>query len=311
MICPKCGKQIEDDAVFCTYCGNKVARVQEEEKPVKPKNIVKRTKIFAIVGLLLVVVLICAFILSKNSGGAKETGADILAQANFQNGGILAYDNDRLYFVGYYNSSDDNTCLYSTKYDETDKMMLAEDSNIKKIRICGDKIYYEKYTDSQYELGVMDKTGENKNVLATFQNEINTYVSDFDADKDNFYYCKDKVVYKHSLKDNTEEELLSGVQWFVLSDGKMLYIADNTVYSYNLKTKESTQLKSLEEYAPFYNIIYDSGKLYFSNKTGIYEVPLEGDKSANQLVKDTRVQAFVIKNDEVYYILHDLAVKNV
>lgn len=82
----------------------------------------------------------------------------------------------------------------------------------------------------------------------------------------------------------------------------MLYIADNTVYSYNLKTKESTQLKSLEEYAPFYNIIYDSGKLYFSNKTGIYEVPLEGDKSANQLVKDTRVQAFVIKNDEVYYI---------
>ena len=40
MICPKCGKQIEDDAVFCTYCGNKMARVQEEEKPVKPKNIV-------------------------------------------------------------------------------------------------------------------------------------------------------------------------------------------------------------------------------------------------------------------------------
>ena len=120
-------------------------------------------------GLLVVVVLICAFILSKNSGGAKETGADILAQANFQNGGILAYDNDRLYFVGYYNSSDDNTCLYSTKYDETDKMLLAEDSNIKKIRICGDKIYYEKYTDSQYELGVMDKTGENKMYLQLFR----------------------------------------------------------------------------------------------------------------------------------------------
>ena len=301
MICPKCGKQLEDDAVFCTYCGNKVADVQEE-KSVKPKSFVKRSKIFAIVGLLLIVVLTCAFILSKNSSGAKEASADILAQANFQNGGILAYDNDRLYFVGYFNSSDDNTCLYSTKYDETDKMLLAEDSNIKKIRICGDKIYYEKYTDSQYEIGVMDKTGENKNVLTTFQNETNTYVSDFDADKDNFYYCKDKVVYKHSLKDNTEEELLSGVQWFVLSDGKMLYIADNTAYSYNLKTKESTQLKSLEEYATFYNIIYDSGKLYFSNKTGIYEVPLEGDKSANQLVKDTRVQSFVIKNDEIYYI---------
>lgn len=302
MICSKCGKQIEDDAVFCTYCGNKVAEVQEEEKLVNSKNIVKRTKVFAIVGLLLIVVLTCAFILSKNSGGVKENGADILAQANFQNGGILAYDNDRLYFVGYYNSSDDNTCLYSTKYDETDKMMLAEDSNIKKIRICGNKIYYEKYTDSQYELGVMDKTGENKKVLATFPNEQNTYVSDFDADKDSFYYCKDKVVYKHNLKDNTEEELLSGVQWFVLSDGKLLYIADNTVYSYNLKTKESTQLKSLEEYATFYNIIYDSGKLYFSNKAGIYEVPLEGDESANQLVKDTRVQSFVIKNDEIYYI---------
>ena len=303
MICPKCGKQIEDDAVFCTYCGNRVAEIQDEEKSVKPKNIVKHTKIFAIVGLLLIVILTCAFILSKNSSGAKETDADILAQANFQNGGILAYDSDRLYFVGYYNSSDDNTCLYSTKYDETDKMLLAEDGDIKKIRICGGKIYYEKYTDSQYELGVMDKTGENKNVLATFQNETNTYVSDFDADKNNFYYCKDKVVYKHSLEDNTEEELLSGVQWFVLSGGKMLYIADNTVYSYNLKTKESTQLKSLEEYATFYNIIYDSGKLYFSNKTGIYEVPLEGDKSANQLVKDTRVQSFIIKNNEVYYIV--------
>ena len=301
MICPKCGKQIEDDAVFCTYCGNNVTDVQEE-KAITPKTTVKRTKVFAIVVLLLIVILTGVSILSKNSNGAKETGADMLAQANFQNGGILAYDADRLYFVGYYNSNDNDTCLYSTKYDETDKTLLAEDSNIKKIRICSNKIYYEKYTDNQYELGVMDKTGENKKVLTTFPNEQNTYVSDFDANKDDFYYCKDKVVYKHNLKDNTEKELLSGVQWFVLSDRKMLYIADNTAYSYDLKTNESTQLRSLEEYATFYNIIYDSGKLYFSNKTGIYEVPLEGDESANQLVKDTRVQSFVIKNDEVYYI---------
>ena len=186
MICPKCGKQIEDDAVFCTYCGNNMTDVQEE-KAITPKTTVKRTKVFAIVVLLLIVILTGVSILSKNSNGAKETSADMLAQANFQNGGILAYDADRLYFVGYYNSNDNDTCLYSTKYDETDKTLLAEDSNIKKIRICSNKIYYEKYTDKQYELGVMDKTGENKKVLTTFPNEQNTYVSDYDAIKDDFY----------------------------------------------------------------------------------------------------------------------------
>lgn len=38
MICPKCGKQIEDDAVFCTYCGNNMTDVQEEKAITPPQN---------------------------------------------------------------------------------------------------------------------------------------------------------------------------------------------------------------------------------------------------------------------------------
>ena len=83
----------------------------QEEKAITPKTTVKRTKVFAIVVLLLIVILTGVSILSKNSNGAKETSADMLAQANFQNGGILAYDADRLYFVGYYVSGQSSSVL--------------------------------------------------------------------------------------------------------------------------------------------------------------------------------------------------------
>ena len=35
MVCPKCGNEIDHDANFCTYCGNKVER---QPMPVSPET---------------------------------------------------------------------------------------------------------------------------------------------------------------------------------------------------------------------------------------------------------------------------------
>ncbi|MBO3798267.1 MAG: DUF4342 domain-containing protein [Thermoproteota archaeon] len=42
--CPKCGKELPDDAVFCSACGSPVGKVSKEEYSVSSDDLVKTIK---------------------------------------------------------------------------------------------------------------------------------------------------------------------------------------------------------------------------------------------------------------------------
>lgn len=49
MYCPKCGKEVNDDAVVCIHCG----RSLKEEKPANPEHNESKTALGVIFGLFL------------------------------------------------------------------------------------------------------------------------------------------------------------------------------------------------------------------------------------------------------------------
>ena len=44
MYCKRCGKEIEDDSIFCKYCGTSTKEIKTEEYKVSSEDLVKTVK---------------------------------------------------------------------------------------------------------------------------------------------------------------------------------------------------------------------------------------------------------------------------
>ena len=86
MRCPNCGKELQDNEKFCTYCGFKLEQIAAEENNVKPKPIViekkngigKNKTIYIIVGIALLAIIIAVvamFVTGKFSSDDKESAS--------------------------------------------------------------------------------------------------------------------------------------------------------------------------------------------------------------------------------------------
>ena len=56
MFCPNCGKQIPDGSKFCTLCGYKIAKVDEEEKVQTIELTSKRLKKQLLLAVLTIII---------------------------------------------------------------------------------------------------------------------------------------------------------------------------------------------------------------------------------------------------------------
>ncbi len=77
MYCKKCGKELEDNAVFCQYCGQKQDKENEKEKETGKKKTTKETgevsnkKLF-LLGTVIAVVILAVIGVVKLAGKSKE-----------------------------------------------------------------------------------------------------------------------------------------------------------------------------------------------------------------------------------------------
>lgn len=78
MICPKCGKRIEDDSLFCMYCGNNITATASEVRS-KPKSYTRGdiALIAATIFFVLLGVILGTSMLSENSESQKNGSANI------------------------------------------------------------------------------------------------------------------------------------------------------------------------------------------------------------------------------------------
>lgn len=336
MYCKNCGALLDDDAVFCEKCGTVVKRksVQTDEnessivsettvpgdiaeingdqesvpgafaQPSPDQNNYERDgvghkksklKVGIIAGAAVVVIAILALLVFKGGlFGSNQGSFDARAESNYNGGGQFAYDSSKLYIVGKMNDSDEETSLYSTSYTGTNKTTISDNSDISRIRIVGGRILYNTYKDSKYSLGVMDVNGANNTVIKESLDSL----GDYDMVSDVVYYVSNKKLFSCKSNGEDNQELLNGVVEFVLVGNTIYYCTDSSIYKYDIKKNESSEICSQTGT----QLNYDSNKIYFKNDKGIYYVETSGNATAQQIVRDSEVGKYLINGTNIYYI---------
>lgn len=89
MFCPKCGKQIDDDSIFCLYCGAKIVKHNEKVEIKNNTNNLEKTenkhtvwKIFAVFAMLFALIAIIVAII-YNTKELTACSNDIYVNNNF------------------------------------------------------------------------------------------------------------------------------------------------------------------------------------------------------------------------------------
>lgn len=78
MFCSKCGKEISDDARFCTACGTATAGGSANSAPLSRKKNVRIRPSWIVIGILIVITII-SMVCSKNSSENRAAEAKQVA----------------------------------------------------------------------------------------------------------------------------------------------------------------------------------------------------------------------------------------
>lgn len=329
MFCNKCGAKLDDDAMFCPACGAKVRQAAEEMGPVvqnaepaaqsnvreasipiaeesgDSKEIKKKKPVALIAGIAVAVVLVAAVFVAavgiffvSRLGAGSNVKVDSRAECNVNNGAHFAYDDSNFYFVGLYNDNDEETSVYSTTYNGTNKKLLSDDENISWIRLCEGKLVYVAHRDNIYEFGMMDTDGSNKSVIKELDKTSDTSLQKYDFVKNKLYYIYSDDLYVYDMSDENTDVIAKGVDSFAIAGKYVYFCADGKISSYHMKSGEITEIcKADVKY-----MVYDDGKIYFNNDKGIYYVPVTEEGPVTRVVNDSAVSRFLIDNDTIFYI---------
>ena len=309
MFCKNCGAKLEDDALFCEKCGTAVGETgdgslspysdnlpsflkeETENRPLSPRRPLSPLGIVA-----AIVVVVAAAALAVFMKPAESVAyADPRAQINFNNGGKIAFDETRLYFVGDWNAGDEETCVYSTTYSGEDRKMISSDGSIASIRIADDKIlYYSRDDDSKSVIGTMEKDGSNDHHIV----ETTELIWSYDLVASKLYYVTSEGLHACTADGQNDEILLTDVDEFIIS-GNGYYNDGDAIYSYDLKKGES---KKLCDSGGANRLVYKDNKIFYMNDKGIFSVPDDGSEPETKLVNYDEVRDYLILDDTIYYV---------
>jgi hypothetical protein len=320
VFCKNCGAKLDDDAAFCDNCGTEIKTEVTSNESVPTQAAIpndsavrngaeetqaktpatsgkKRSIVLAAVAVAVVAIAVAAVLLLK-SGISNGSVSDSRAEGNFNNGARMAFDDDALYFVGLFNDDDSETSVYSTSYTGTNKTLISDNQDIRKIRIANGKILYETSGDDTYSIGVMDKDGSNDSVIIELSKGSDDSLYDFDASASSLYYIYNGELRSCSMDGTDDTLLVEGAEEFVMGRNTLYYATEDSIFSYDIKKNQSTEICSSEANG----LILDDGKIYFSNDSGIYSVATTGEERAQQIAKDSSVGNFILNGEDIYYI---------
>jgi hypothetical protein len=323
MFCKKCGAKLDDDAAFCDKCGTAIKRAvaSNEPSPVQtpnsenaaakdiiiesqnltPTNSGKKRPIIFVAVVIAIIVIAVVASLFLGADSSNSSTSDPRAESNFNNGAEMAFDADTLYFVGLFDDDDSETCVYSTSYEGTNKTLISDNPDINKIRIVNDKILYEISGDDTYCIGTMDKDGSNDSVIIELDRKSDDQLSDlsdFDASSSSLYYLYNDELRTCSMDGTNDSLLLDGVEEFIMVGNTLYYTTEESIFSYDIKKGQSTEICNSEAS----RLLFDDGRIYFKNDSGIYSVASTGDESAQLVVEDSYVGTFLLDGETIYYV---------
>lgn len=319
MYCKYCGAVLDDDAKFCESCGAQVLPVKNTDPdnsfsqtsdPIKTsqssgnqnqalsttehKNN-NKSKPF-IIGLFFLLAAAALVFAVRNSGDKdSDSIPDIMAQNNYNNGGIFAYDEAHLYLLAPKDGEDQTVYyLFSTDYGGNNKKLLSSTEHIDSIRVIGDKILFNIFDNDQelYSLGIINNDGTEEKTILTAEKEI----SSFDKCGDSILYLTDGELHSCSLEGKEDQVLLSGVKRFLNAGSLIYYTSEEGTFSYDRKTKKSDRLFDTEAE----ELCSDGDTLYYRTENAYYRMNPNGEKV--KLVEDRLLHYMLVIKDYIYFV---------
>ena len=324
MFCKNCGTQLDDEDKYCASCGmliknNHSESVKQDEEISISSETVNSTDTEAIetsesdmdhhlqtqtkedskkkliIAMIIAVVVIVVGLLLISILGNGSSDSNIYHETNFNNGANFAYDNNRLYLVDLLNEDDEDTVLYSMDYDGSNRTVISNDSDIQKIRIVDDKIFYETEGDDVVIIGMMNKDGSENTTIVT----SSEYIDHYDVYKDILYYVEDNSIHTCSVKGEDNKVIIHSATTFTLCNGYIYYVdSSDTIHSYRIKDGDT---KELCKSSGVHSLSVDGNTLYFACDSGLNSIMTNGDGTITNIVMDSELGNYVFYNEQLYY----------
>lgn len=297
MYCSKCGKEIKKQSIFCMYCGNKILKKNDDQNKNEQLDL-KRNKRKAKILIPIIISVVVFMLFWGNEYIWKTSYSEPAIECNYNNTARLAYDDTRIYFIGKYKEFDENTYLYSTTYSGTDRKPLIDGSNIVRMRLINDQIYYLEVEEEFYIISCINKDGSGDREILRLEQSGEGGFFEFDLKGDALYYLNNDELHKYDMKKGTNICLGKTVDEFTIAGNYIYYAQNGLIYSYNLRNKKHIEICKANVNS---GLVYDSGKLYYTTGSGIYYSDLENNGVTTRLVA-TDAAKFTIVDDTLYYI---------
>lgn len=279
----------------------------ENEAVGKMAAVDKKKKGLPAVGIIALVLIAVIGLagLSRHSGstGTRSKAPDVMAQNNFENGGIFAYDDTRHYFIGPYEKKDQESVLYSTDREGNDRKKLSSEKEYDKIKVTGEQLLVS-ICDSdadRYELQMMNKDGSDVKTIVKSSSRL----EGFDRSGKIIFYLADNKIHSCSIDGENDEVIVEGALSFICAGDVLYYTTDTSANSYDFEKKEDTTLVD----GTVSYLCYENEKLYYVKNDAVYEMNLKGNEEKKLADVDTVTSLLVL--DDMILALHMLSYEEI
>ena len=218
----------------------------------------------------------------------RKSADDYIAELNYDNGGLVTYDNQYVYYLAPYhiNSEDKRIVVYEVDPSGDESRVICKENTIKAIRSAGSELYClgAKGSKGAPYLAHIDKTSGELTVLRRFPAE--TRISYFLVRNSDLFYCADGTLYKGTLESaepSTDAVLLENCRAVHFSGKTVYYSSEDEILAYDLRSGKSQPLFS----AQATQICRKGDTLFFMNSDGIFSAGCKGREPKLLAVHDS------------------------
>ncbi len=300
IICPNCGKPTSTEILFCQNCGVYVGEKSVEERPKpnskkrKANKLPKKAVAFGMIGVAAVaVIVLVAFLFS---GGSKES----------KNNYALYLKDEELFFTDLKKNSEE--WQLTSRLIDTDDISESYLANEKKqfslftdMSEDGKYIFFPDKMEDDYGFNLYYKeVNKPESEAIKVDSDITSYTVNTAATLITYIKGDEDNLYQYKIKDDTKEKIASDVLAFNVSDDgkKIVYINyDDSIYRKNAN-KEKEKIAS--NISSFTHLTEDFSTVYYVKDDSLYK-QVEG-KEKEKIAADVYSVLRAYDSGEIYYL---------